>query len=211
MKVTRRKLLRMRLEDIVNLLPTAVEAERELLKAEKTATAPVPATFVAPTEILLNRIYGSGSAPSVIDTVEDASPFEIQRTLPPSAGYSYVWLMMSGGGGGGGGDLRVDLYYKPQERGMVHQLMVAYPRPADGAKVVYALPCQVVHHPVTRELGLAVEPSGLWPPTVMSAALRTALNWVTVYTGFRVLLGCETARPNTTPVGSEDSTDSIYD
>lgn len=134
-----------------------------------------------PTEVRLMTV--TDGAHQFIDTNEHALPGEIRAALVPTSGYSDVWVVIKNG------RLHLDLYYHPGQRGMSHKLILTSIR-RDATRVAYALPCMVVHSPTTGDVGLAMETSGLWPPTTQPDAnspLSIFSAWLKEYTGFHMV------------------------
>lgn len=134
-----------------------------------------------PTEVRLMTV--TDGAHQFIDTNEHALPGEIRAALVPTSGYSDVWVVIKNG------RLHLDLYYHPTQRGMSHKLILTSIR-RDATRVAYALPCMVVHSPTTGDVGLAMETSGLWPPTTQpdpNSPLSIFSAWLKEYTGFHMV------------------------
>lgn len=134
-----------------------------------------------PTQVTLQVITGGDT--KYIDTIEEPSVAKIKSVMPPTAGYSYVWLVLQNA------QFRLDVCYHPTKTGMVHKLICTLIRPS-GKRVAYALPCCIVHEPTTGSVGLAVDTSALWAPGRMpepNSPLTIFASWLEKYIGFRLV------------------------
>jgi hypothetical protein len=134
-----------------------------------------------PTKITLQVITGGDM--QLIDTIDDASAAEIRSVMPPTAGYSYVWLVLENA------LFRLDLCYHPMETGMAHELICTIIRPT-GKRTAFPLSCCVVHDPATGDIGLATDTSHMWSPGVMpepNSPLSIFASWLQKYVGFSLV------------------------
>ena len=134
-----------------------------------------------PTKITLQVI--TGGEMQLIDTIDDATAAEIRSVMPPTAGYSYVWLVLENA------QFRLDICYHPTEMGMVHELICTIIRPT-GKRTAFPLSCCVVHDPATGDIGLATDTSHMWSPGVMpepNSPLSIFASWLQKYVGFSLV------------------------
>lgn len=134
-----------------------------------------------PTKITLQVITGGDM--QLIDTIDDATAAEIRSVMPPTAGYSYVWLVLENA------LFRLDLCYHPMETGMAHELICTIIRPS-GKRTAFPLSCCVVHDPASGDIGLATDTSHMWSPGVMpepNSPLSIFASWLQKYVGLSLV------------------------
>ena len=134
-----------------------------------------------PTQVTLQVITDGDM--KFIDTIEEPSAEKVRSVMPPTAGYSYVWLVLQNA------QFRLDFCYHPTETGMAHKLICTMIRPS-GKRFAYALPCCIVHNAETGAVGIAMDTSRLWAPGMMpepNSPLTIFASWLEKYTGFSLV------------------------
>jgi hypothetical protein len=134
-----------------------------------------------PTQVTLQVITDGDM--KFIDTIEEPSAEKVRSVMPPTAGYSYVWLVLQNA------QFRLDFCYHPTETGMAHKLICTMIRPS-GKRFAYALPCCIVHNADTGAIGIAMDTSRLWAPGMMpepNSPLTIFASWLEKYTGFSLV------------------------
>jgi len=134
-----------------------------------------------PTQVTLQVITDGDT--KFIDTIEEPSAEKVRSVMPPTAGYSYVWLVLQNA------QFRLDFCYHPTETGMAHKLICTMIRPS-GKRFAYALPCCIVHNADTGAVGIAMDTSRLWAPGMMpepNSPLTIFASWLEKYTGFSLV------------------------